>query len=41
MDFTAGEILPLYKPYGWTSFQIVSKVRYILSRHCGGKRMKV
>jgi tRNA pseudouridine55 synthase len=41
MDFTAGEILPLYKPYGWTSFQIVSKVRYILSRHCGVKRMKV
>lgn len=41
MDFAKGEILPLYKPYGWTSFQIVSKVRYILSRHCGVKRMKV
>ncbi|MBR2300728.1 MAG: tRNA pseudouridine(55) synthase TruB [Bacteroidaceae bacterium] len=41
MDFAKGEILPMYKPYGWTSFQIVSKVRYILSRHCGVKRMKV
>lgn len=41
MDFAEGRILPLLKPYGWTSFQIVSKVRYILSRHCGVKRMKV
>lgn len=41
MDFVAGEILPLYKPYGWTSFQIVSKVRYHLSRHHKVKRFKV
>ncbi|MBR3883780.1 MAG: tRNA pseudouridine(55) synthase TruB [Bacteroidaceae bacterium] len=41
MDFIAGEILPLYKPYGWTSFQIVSKVRYLLSHHHGVKRFKV
>ncbi len=41
MDFLTGEILPLYKPYGWTSFQIVSKVRYLLSRHHGVKRFKV
>lgn len=41
MDFLAGEILPLYKPYGWTSFQIVSKVRYFLSRHHKVKRFKV
>lgn len=41
MDFIKGEILPLFKPYGWTSFQIVSKVRYILSRHHGVKRFKV
>lgn len=33
--------MPLYKPYGWTSFQIVSKVRYCLSRHHGVKRFKV
>ena len=41
MDFTAGEIVPMYKPYGWTSFQIVSKVRYHLSRKSGIKRFKV
>lgn len=41
LDFAAGEILPLYKPYGWTSFQVVSKVRYLLSRHHGVKRFKV
>ena len=41
MDFLAGEILPLYKPYGWTSFQIVSKVHYHLSRHHKVKRFKV
>ena len=41
MDFIAGEVLPLYKPYGWTSFQIVSKVRYFLSRHHNVKRFKV
>ena len=33
--------MPLYKPYGWTSFQIVSKVRYFLSRHHNVKRFKV
>ena len=41
MDFVAGEILPLYKPYGWTSFQIVNKVRYFLTRHHKVKRFKV
>lgn len=41
MDFLAGEVLPLYKPYGWTSFQVVSKIRYLLSRHYGVKRFKV
>lgn len=41
LDFAAGEVLPLYKPYGWTSFQVVSKVRYLLSRHHGVKRFKV
>ena len=41
MDFITGEVLPLYKPYGWTSFQIVSKVRYFLSRHHNVKRFKV
>lgn len=41
MDFQAGEILAIYKPYKWTSFQIVNKVRYILSRRFKVKRFKV
>ena len=41
MDFVAGEIIPIYKPYTWTSFQIVNKVRYHLSRKYGIKRFKV
>lgn len=41
MDFVAGEIIPIFKPYTWTSFQIVNKVRYHLSRKYGIKRFKV
>ena len=41
MDFVAGEIIPIFKPYTWTSFQIVNKVRYHLSRQLKVKRFKV
>ena len=41
MDFVAGEVIPINKPYTWTSFQIVNKVRYHLSRKYGIKRFKV
>ena len=41
MDFVAGEIIAINKPYTWTSFQIVNKVRYHLSRKYGIKRFKV
>ena len=41
MDFVAGEIIPINKPYTWTSFQIVSRVRYHLCRKYGIKRFKV
>ena len=41
MDFVAGEVIPIYKPYTWTSFQIVNKIRYHLSRKYGIKRFKV
>ncbi len=40
-DFVAGEVIPIFKPYTWTSFQIVSKIRYHLSRKYGIKRFKV
>ena len=41
MDFIAGEIIPINKPYTLTSFQIVNKVRYHLSKHYKIKRFKV
>lgn len=41
MDFIAGEVIPINKPYTWTSFQIVSKIRYHLSRRFNVKRFKV
>ena len=41
MDFVAGEIIPIYKPYSWTSFQIVNKIRYHLTRKHNVKRFKV
>ena len=41
MDFIAGEIIAINKPYTWTSFQIVNKIRYHLSRKFKVKRFKV
>ena len=41
MDFVAGEIIAINKPYTWTSFQIVNKIRYHLSRKYGIKRFTV
>ena len=41
MDFKEGEILALYKPYTWTSFHLVNKVRYHLSKRFKIKRFKV
>ncbi len=41
MDFVAGEVIAINKPYTWTSFQVVSKIRYLLSRKYGIKRFKV
>lgn len=41
MDFKEGEVLALYKPYTWTSFHLVNKVRYHLSKRFKIKRFKV
>lgn len=32
-DFYQGEIILINKPYGWTSFQAVNKLKYGLKRH--------
>ncbi len=37
MDFLEGEVLAVDKPYEWTSFGLVSKVRWLLTQHLGRK----
>lgn len=41
MDFIAGEILCFDKPLTWTSFNLVARVRSLLCRHLGIKKLKV
>ena len=41
MDFQEGEILYFDKPLGWTSFDLVAKVRYKISRFLNVKKIKV
>jgi len=43
-DFRAGEVLLIHKPYTWTSFQVVNKMKYIIKHHpsllMDGKRVE-
>jgi tRNA pseudouridine55 synthase len=41
MDFAAGEILLVDKPLGWTSFDVVNKMRYEIKRKLKVKKIKV
>lgn len=41
MNFITGQILTFDKPLGWTSFQLVGKVRWLLCRALGRKKLKV
>ena len=41
MNFQEGEILCFDTPLRWTSFDVVSKIRWQLSRRLGVKRLKV
>lgn len=41
MNFKEGEVLYFDKPYRWTSFALVNKVRYHISRRLGVKKIKV
>lgn len=41
MNFIEGEILHIDKPLTWTSFQLVAKVRYLLCKKLGIKKLKV
>ena len=40
-DFRAGEVLLVNKPLTWTSFDVVNKLRWSISRRLGVKRIKV
>lgn len=39
--FTEGKIVLIDKPYGWTSYNVVSKVRHLLKKYKGLKKIKV
>ena len=41
MNFIEGEILYFDKPYRWTSFNLVARVRYLLCQRIGVKKLKV
>ncbi len=41
MNFQEGEVLYFNKPLGWTSFNLVSKIRYKISRILKTKKIKV
>jgi len=41
MNFIEGEVIAFDKPLGWTSFQLLSKFRYKLSRKMGVRKIKV
>lgn len=40
-DFKTGQILLFDKPLEWTSFQLVNKVRWLIRKSCGIKKIKV
>lgn len=41
LDFKEGEIIYIDKPLKWTSFAVVNKLRYHISRKMGVKKIKV
>lgn len=41
MNFLTGQTLPFDKPLNMTSFQLVAKVRWLISQAMGGKKIKV
>ena len=40
-QFIDGEVLLINKPLNWTSFQVVNKLRWIIKRKLGLKKIKV
>ncbi|MBQ8863519.1 MAG: tRNA pseudouridine(55) synthase TruB [Rikenellaceae bacterium] len=40
-DFTEGVVINVDKPYGWTSADVVRKLKFLLSKISGHKKLKV
>ncbi len=40
-DYKTGQVLFIDKPLGWTSFQVVNKVRWLIRKQFGLKKIKV
>jgi tRNA pseudouridine55 synthase len=40
-DFLSGEILMVDKPYRWTSFDVVNKIRYVIKKELGIKKIRI
>ncbi|MFZ1581157.1 MAG: tRNA pseudouridine(55) synthase, partial [Saprospiraceae bacterium] len=41
IDFLSGAVLLVDKPIGWTSFDVVNKIRGIIRHNTGLKKIKV
>ncbi len=41
LDFTEGQLILIDKPYGWTSFDVVKKIRWLIRRKLQLKKIKV
>ena len=41
MNFSDGEIIAFDKPLGWTSFDVVGKIRWLICKQLGIKKLKV
>ena len=40
-DFTEGVVINIDKPYGWTSADVVRKLKFLLTKISGHKKLKV
>ena len=40
-DFIAGETIPVNKPYRWTSFDVVNKIRYSIKQDLGIPKIRI
>lgn len=40
-DYPAGIVIPVDKPYGWTSADVIRKIKFAAVRHFGRKNLKV